>query len=143
MARAMATTFPFLIEIVEEITASLPDVSRRRMFGCDAYFAGDRIFALLWKTGRIGLKLPDPSAHAELLAMPGSETWSIGAKTMSNWTLVPEAWHDEPEALAPWLRRAYALSTSPAAAKTAAKVAKPASKPASKAPRKAAAGRGA
>lgn len=123
MARIMATTFPFLIEIVEEITASLPDVSRRRMFGCDAYFAGDRIFALLWKTGRIGLKLPDPAAHAELLATPGSETWSIGAKTMSTWTLVPEAWHDEPEALAPWLRRAYALATGPAAAKATAKAA--------------------
>lgn len=149
MVQPMATTFPFLIDLVEEITAALPDVSRRRMFGCDAYFAGDRIFVLLWKTGRIGLKLPDPTAHAELAAIPGSEPWSIGEKTMSTWTLVPESWHDEPELLHPWLRRAYSLANGPTAkpaakaSKPAAKATKPANKPAAKNPRKSAAARGA
>lgn len=119
----MATTFPFLIELVEESTAGLPDVSRRRMFGCDGYFAGDQIFALLWKTGRIGVKLPDPDAHAELLALPGAEPWTIGAKTMSTWALVPEDWHDEPAALQPWLRRAYAQANQPVAPKATKKTA--------------------
>lgn len=101
-------SFPFLVELVEESAAGLPAVTKRRMFGCDVFFAGERIFAVVWKTGRIGVKLPDPASHAEAMAASGAEPWRIGAKKMSSWVLVPEEWHDELETLRPWLRRAYA-----------------------------------
>ena len=105
--RSMAASFPYLIELIELSTPGLQDISMRRMFGCDAFFAGDKIFALLWKTERIGVKLTDPEAYARLLALPGAEPWQIGAKIMSHWVLVPEEMHDDGEALGPWVRMAH------------------------------------
>lgn len=126
----MATSFPFLVELVEASTPGLKDISMRRMFGCDAFFAGEQIFALLWKTGRIGVKLTDADAYARLLAEPGAEPWQIGEKVMSRWVLVPEEMHDDVEALAPWVRMAHGYARGAKAAKAA----KPAAKRVSKAP---------
>jgi hypothetical protein len=117
----MGAGFPFLIELVETATRSLPDVARKRMFGCDAYFAGERIFVLLWKTGRIGVKLTEPADHARLMAHDGAEPWQIGAKLMSNWVLTPEDMHDDVEALTPWIRLAHAQARNKPVARTAAK----------------------
>lgn len=115
----MTATFPYLIELVEDSARGLADVSKRRMFGCDAYFTGEQIFILLWKTGRIGVRLPDPAAHEEALALEGAEPWQIGEKTMSHWVLLPEDFHDDGAALTPWIRQAHALARSgPAATKT-------------------------
>lgn len=126
----MTATFPYLIELVEDSTADLTDVTRRRMFGCDAYFAGDQIFVLLWKTGRIGVRLPDPAAYAQLLAQDGAEPWQIGEKTMSHWVLTSEDLHDDPAALTPWIRRAHGLArAAPPAKKTAKPAIKSAAKP--------------
>ena len=128
----MTATFPYLIELVEDSTTGLADIAKRRMFGCDAFFVGDHIFVLLWKTGRIGVKLTDPAAHARLLAIDGAEPWQIGEKTMSHWVLTPEDLHDDPAALTPWIRQAYALARSgaPASKKTAKPADKTAAKPA-------------
>jgi TfoX/Sxy family transcriptional regulator of competence genes len=115
----MSATFPYLIELVEESTAGLGDITKRRMFGCDALFTREQIFVLFWKTGRIGVRLPDPAAYAQLLALPGSEPWRIGEKTMSHWVLVPEDFHDDGSALTPWVRRAHALASSSPSSKTA------------------------
>ncbi len=147
----MSANFPYLIELVDESAAGLDEITRRRMFGCDVLFTRDQIFVLFWKTGRIGVRLPDPAAHAQLLALPGAEPWRIGEKTMSHWVLVPEDFHDDVSALTPWIRRAHALAsaarttrpanpgrtTRPAAAKTknTAAAAKP--KPAARKPRSA------
>jgi TfoX/Sxy family transcriptional regulator of competence genes len=126
----MTATFPYLIELVEDSARGLADVARRRMFGCDAYFTGEQIFVLLWKAGRIGVRLPDPAAHEKLLALDGAEPWQIGEKTMSHWVLVPEEFHDDAEALTPWIRQAHALARSgPTTAKP-----KPAKQPAAKQP---------
>lgn len=133
--RSMATSFPYLIELVEASTPGLKDISRRRMFGCDAFFAGDRIFALLWKTERIGVKLVDPEAYARLLALPGAEPWQIGAKVMGQWVLVPEEMHDDGEALAPWVRMAHAQAQG-GAAKVTTKAAKVTAKATAKVTRK-------
>lgn len=112
----MPTIFPYLLELLETATAGLPGVSNKRMFGCDALFADGTIFALVWKTGRIGLKLTDPADHAALLAQPGAEPWSPGAKAMSQWVLAPEDMHDDPATLTPWIRRAHAQATARAGA---------------------------
>jgi len=102
----MAATFPHLNELVEEGTRGLREIVKKRMFGCDAYFVGDAIFALIWKTGRIGVRLPDDGAYASLLALEGAEPWCAGPKRMAHWVLVPEGFHDDEDALVGWLRRA-------------------------------------
>lgn len=140
----MIATFPYLIELVEDSARGLADVAKRRMFGCDAYFTGEQIFVLLWKAGRIGVRLPDPAAYEQLLALAGAEPWCIGEKTMSHWVLVPEDFHDDGAALTPWIRQAHALARSgPATPKrkparpattTAAAAKKPAAKPTAKQP---------
>ncbi|MBJ6763922.1 TfoX/Sxy family protein [Myxococcaceae bacterium JPH2] len=131
----MVATYPHLTELLEEASQRLPAVSRRRMFGCDALFANDAIYALVWKTGRIGLRFPEATAFDELMGRPGSAPWMAGPKTMSHWVLVPEAFHDEPEELTRWVRRAHALALAsagapktPARKKTAKKEARPAAK---------------
>ena len=82
------------------------------MFGCDAFFASGEIYGLIWKTGRIGLKFTDSGAFDELMARPGSEPWKAGPKVMSHWVLVPEEFHDAPDELAKWVRRAHSLAMS-------------------------------
>jgi TfoX/Sxy family transcriptional regulator of competence genes len=126
----MATLFPYLLELLETATAGLPGVDRRRMFGCDALFADAEIFALVWKTGRIGLKLTDPADFAAAMALPGAEQWHAGPKAMSHWVLVPDDLHDDPAALTPWIRRAHDQASARAGAP-----AKPAAKPAKTAAR--------
>ena len=107
----MSTLHPHLLELLEASTSTLPDVSRRTMFGCEALFAHQAIFALVWKTGRIGLKLTDPVLFDELHGLPGAERWSPGGKmTMSHWLLVPESFHDDTEALKRWAQQAHALA---------------------------------
>lgn len=107
----MSSLHAFLLSQLEEVTGSLRGVSARRMFGCDALFADGAIFALIWKTGRIGLKLPDAALYAELLAEPGTEPWAPGeGKPMAHWLLVPESLHDDLDALTPWVQRAHKLA---------------------------------
>lgn len=104
----MATYFPHLRELIEEGSTGLPGVAPRRMFGCDAFFAYGNIYALIWKEGRIALRMPVSEAFEELRALPGADSWSVGSgKTMAGWVLVPEDFHDEPELLGKWVRRAY------------------------------------
>ncbi len=97
----------FLIELLEECSRGLPGVTNKRMFGSHAFFVKGKIYALEWDD-RIALKLHDRADFEALLAMPGSRTWSpAGKNPMSKWVLVPEAFHDDAEALAPWVVKAH------------------------------------
>jgi TfoX/Sxy family transcriptional regulator of competence genes len=94
---------------LEELTAPLPRVASRRMFGCDAFLAGGTMFALVLKEGRIGLKLPDDQL-AGLRALPGADPWKPGDMVMRQWVLVPETFHDDTDGLAPWVSQAHAAA---------------------------------
>ncbi len=52
-----------------EAADGLPGVASRKMFGCQALFRGSQIFALVWRDGRLGLRLPDAAR-----AHPGGPT---------------------------------------------------------------------
>ncbi|HPH65295.1 MAG TPA: TfoX/Sxy family protein [Kofleriaceae bacterium] len=125
-----------LSELFAETVSRLPSVVKKRMFGCDAFFRSGQIFGLIWKTGRIGVRVPDEPQFAQLMAIDGSEPWQVydkpGAKPMAHWVLVPESFHDDTAELAQWVGVAYQLAASqvatveftkkkPAAKKTAAK----------------------
>jgi TfoX/Sxy family transcriptional regulator of competence genes len=128
----MGTLSVELKACLEELTAPLPRVASRRMFGCDAFLAGGTMFALVLKEGRIGLKLPDDQL-AGLRALPGADPWKPGDMVMRQWVLVPETFHDDTDGLAPWVSRAHAAAltrseTAPARRRTARRTARRAPK---------------
>lgn len=98
-----------LLAVLRTATADLAGVSEKAMFGCPAFFVNGTIFALLWKEGRIAVKLKDEALRAKLLAHEGAEAWSPAARTMKSWVLVAPK-HETPRALAPWLAKAHAAA---------------------------------
>jgi TfoX/Sxy family transcriptional regulator of competence genes len=94
---------------LDDLTTGLPQVTVRRMFGCDAFLACGAIFAMVWREGRIGLRLPD-ALLPELRALPGADPWRHREMVVRQWVLVPESFHDDPDGLAPWVRKAHAAA---------------------------------
>ena len=90
--------------------AGLAGVEPKRLFGCDGYFVGGNIFALVWKQGRLGFRVDDAQAWAELRAFDGASGWWVGEREMRHWVLVPEAWHRQPARLRLWAQRAHGLA---------------------------------
>jgi TfoX/Sxy family transcriptional regulator of competence genes len=105
----VSTLNSHLLSLVEDASRGLPGVAMRKMFGCEAMFANGKIYSLIWKTGRIGVKIPDTAQFDELMAQDGAEPWSPGGPKMkmSHWVLVPESFHDDSEALKTWVARAH------------------------------------
>lgn len=90
--------------------AGLDGVENKRLFGCDGAFVGGNIFALVWKDGRLGLRLPDEALRTGLLAEAGAEPWRMDGKAVRHWVLLPERWHADAPRLREWCRRAHALA---------------------------------
>lgn len=109
-----------LLEILRSASADLADVHEKKMFGCDALFARGRIFALIWKTGRIGVKLPEAARYEALASQRGAAPWTLGDKVIKSWVLVPPKLED-PKALGPWLEEAHAMASASPKKKKAAK----------------------
>lgn len=86
------------------------DVQWKRMFGCQAVFTRGSIFGLIWKEGRIALKVPDSALYLQLAEQPGATPWKAGERTMSHWLLLPESFHEDTEALRDWTKRAHTLA---------------------------------
>lgn len=74
------------------------------------FFANEIIFALIWNTGRIALKVPDSKFFEQLISIKGSVPWTAGNKTMSHWILVPEYFHNDQVLLGEWTQRAYTFA---------------------------------
>ena len=117
----MSTLLLELRSRLDDLTADLPRVTVRRMFGCDAFLAGGAIFAMVWREGRIGLRLPD-ELLGDLRALPGADPWRHRDMVVRQWVLVPESFHDDSDGLAPWVHKAHAaaLDRGPASRKKAA-----------------------
>ena len=120
----------YLKQLVEVTASVLPAVTWRRMFGCDAWFARGQIFSLIWKTGRVAVRLPEQGAYAEAMELEGAAVWSVATKMkpMAHWVLLPESHHDDHEALEQWVRRAHSLAKPAEAKKKAAPKKKPAAR---------------
>jgi TfoX/Sxy family transcriptional regulator of competence genes len=139
---AVADSLEELGFALDKAAEGLGGVTKKRMFGCDGLFANGNVFGLIWKEGRIGVRLPNEIAYAEAMKMPGASPWKAGTMTMSHWVLVPEAMHRDPNRLGAWVRRAHALAFSapkrlpvpgaPLAKPPAKTAARPAPKPAPK-----------
>jgi hypothetical protein len=103
-----------LRDTLDEAVGSRHGVTQKLMFGCHAFFRNNQIFGLIWKTGRIGVRLPDEKIFRELMAIAGSEPWQVyskpGAKPMAHWVLMPEEFHDDLEQIATWSEIAWQLA---------------------------------
>lgn len=104
----MSSLDAHLKDLVAELSAQLPEVTTRRMFGSEAFFANGTIYALIWD-GRVVLRFPDEARFRAAAALDGAglfDPMSTG-KTMGRWAAMPEAWADDPEALIPWVEEAH------------------------------------
>ena len=99
-----------LLATLRDAAAPLADVDEKKMFGCEALFRNGAIFALVWKTGRIGVKLPDAARFEALASQKGTEPWRAGPMVMSHWLLVPPSIDRDAKKLAPWVKEAHAMA---------------------------------
>ncbi len=90
---------------LEAATAGLAGISRKRVFGRNTFFVDGKLFALVWREGRIGLKLPDEALHAELSQLPGAVPWVAWGRSMAQWLLVPLTMQHDAPLLASWVKR--------------------------------------
>jgi TfoX/Sxy family transcriptional regulator of competence genes len=137
------TDLAALKDALDAAAKGLTNVAPRTMFGCHALFHGGGVFGLVWKKGRIGVRLPDRNAFDQLMAHQGAAPWKAGTMTIAHWVLVPESMHEESKTLARWVARAHALNAGiePKAKRSATSATKPganksAKKPAAKSSKK-------
>ena len=110
MAKASKELILELEAVVNGVADGLPKLKAKRMFGCHAVFANDAVFGLVWKEGRIGVRLPDAEKFDALMDLKGSVPWKAGNMTMSHWVLVPASMHEDKRALKKWLQVAHDLA---------------------------------
>ena len=94
--KAEAGELDVLFQKVSQHCKGLSLVTEGKLFGCNVWKVDGNIFAMVWKTGRIALKLSNVDEFAKLEAMNGTDPWTAGNKTMKHWLLLPEslATHD-------------------------------------------------
>ena len=87
------------------ILLSWPRTSTRRMFGSDAFFVGDRMFAFLWEETVVA-KLPEAEQEAAFASFH-ARPFTVGqGRPFGDWVEFAGA-GAPPEELLPWLKRAY------------------------------------
>ena len=90
-------------------TSVMPDDPRvvvKPMFGNLGAFVNGNMFAGLFGD-RIGVKVLDDEARAELAATEGAGPFGPDGRPMGGYVAAPEAWASEPERLAEWAARAF------------------------------------
>ena len=121
MPKANPELLAELAATLDRAAADLPHVTAKKMFGCHALFAKDAVFGLVWKEGRLGVRLPEEAPFGKLMAMTGAAPWRAGPMTMSHWVLVPPGMHAQPAKLKDWVRSAHELALTVGAAEKTAK----------------------
>ena len=110
VAKASKETLAELEMLLNTVASDLPKVSGKKMFGCHALWTKEQIFGLVWKEGRIGVRLPDEGAYSSLMGAKGSAPWKAGPMTMAHWVLVPEGMHAKGKELKKWVEKAHQLA---------------------------------
>ena len=107
----MSSLNAHLKSLVAELSAVLPEVTERRMFGSDGFFANLNIYSLVWD-GRVLLRFPDEARFKAAMALEGSGIFDpMGTgKTMGVWVAMPEEMADDVDALRPWVEEAHKLA---------------------------------
>jgi TfoX/Sxy family transcriptional regulator of competence genes len=90
-------------------TSRVPDDPRvvvKPMFGNLGAFVNGNMFAGLFGD-RIGVRVLDESARAELAAVDGAGPFGPDERPMGGYVSVPVAWDDEPDRIAEQVARAF------------------------------------
>jgi TfoX/Sxy family transcriptional regulator of competence genes len=83
-----------------------PRVQVKPMFGNLGAFVHGNMFAGLFGE-RIGVRVLDDTARAELAATPGAGPFGPEERPMGGYVSAPAAWSSEPDRLREWLLRAF------------------------------------
>lgn len=105
----MGKSIEELEDLLNSSTTGLSKVTSKKMFGCHALWADENVFALVWKHGRIGVKLPVDRDYETLMRVSGAEPWKAGPMKMAHWVLVPESFHSKPGEIKKWATKAHDL----------------------------------
>lgn len=103
-----------IFRLLEEVLEGLP-FRRRTLEGVPTFFAGEAGFAFVWQ-GRLGLIFREAGDADALMAVPEAAPWAIHPTLppAPNTVLVPLAWLEDPDRLAPWVQRAHAQASTAA-----------------------------
>lgn len=97
-----------LKSLLQDLSAELPEVTERFMFGSDAFFANGNIYALVWD-GRVVLRFPNEAKFVSARDLEDAAIFDpMGSgKTMGKWVCMPETMADDVESLRPWVEEAH------------------------------------
>jgi TfoX/Sxy family transcriptional regulator of competence genes len=110
MAKASLTLIDGLKKTLNNAAVGLTAVVEKTMFGCHSLFTNDAVFSMVWKDGRIGVRLPEVDTYSQLMSESGAGPWRAGTRTMSHWVLVPKSMHHSQAELARWVAKAHAYA---------------------------------
>ncbi len=96
-----------LEEILNTNSKGLTKLTSKKMFGCYALWVNENVFALVWKKGRLGVKLPVEDSYNKLMGVDGAEPWKAGPMTMAHWVLLPVDYHSKGAQVKKWLALAH------------------------------------
>jgi TfoX/Sxy family transcriptional regulator of competence genes len=107
----MSKSPPELIERFGALTADLPDVERRQMFGFPSIFVGGNLVTSLHETRWI-VRLPEED-RAELLEVPGTGPFEpMPGRPMNGYVALSPPIVDDDAAVRHWVDRAIAFGRS-------------------------------
>jgi TfoX/Sxy family transcriptional regulator of competence genes len=89
-------------ELFRSVVPQAPGVRVKPMFANLAAFVNGNMFAGLFGE-QIGVRLPDESVRAELLAVDGAGPYGPPERPMGGYVALPEPWKDDPDRLREWI----------------------------------------
>ncbi len=96
--------------VTDRLMADAPDVSRRKMFGYPACFAGGHMFTGLHEDRWI-VRLPELD-QAELSALGGTAFEPMPGRAMRGFLVLPAELRNDDDAIDDWVGRALATARS-------------------------------
>jgi len=97
----------YLFDIITEEMAAYPDVTVGKFFGLDVLRVRGETFAMIWKEGRVGVKILNEEINKKLVATENASYWVTSGKTMAQWVLAPYDYNEDILSLRKWLVLAY------------------------------------
>ena len=89
-------------ELFRALVPDAPGVQVKPMFANLGAFVNGNMFAGLFGDS-IGVRLPDESVRAELLAVEGAGPYGPAERPMGGYVSLPEEWKDDPDRLREWI----------------------------------------
>jgi TfoX/Sxy family transcriptional regulator of competence genes len=89
-------------ELFRTLVPDAPGVQVKPMFANLGAFVNGNMFAGLFGDS-IGVRLPDESVRAELLAVEGAGPYGPAERPMGGYVSLPEEWKDDPDRLREWI----------------------------------------